>query len=118
MSTKQGVSMKRFPFALAICIAALTASHSAQAETIFLKCGTTIFTVDLAKSTVNNAPANITPLEIDVHTVDQYADMHVRIDRTAGILRLSGVYLRADGNIPIPPHTENCAITRTPKTKF
>jgi len=69
--------MKRFPLALAICIAALTASHSAQAEIIFLKCGSmNIITVDLTKHTVNNKPASITPVAIDWHQVNKYGDSH------------------------------------------
>lgn len=112
--------MKRFPFALAICFAALTASHSAQAETIFLKCGPMdMITVDLTNHTVNNLPANITPVAIDWHNGNAYSDVNFHIDRTAGTLRTSGIYHTQNGDIPIPRDADTpCTVGRAPARKF
>jgi hypothetical protein len=78
-----------------------------------------VLAVDLTKHTVNNAPANITPVAIDWHNINQYADVHLHIDRTAGTLRTSGTYFRADGNIPIPQiPIESCTVGKAPPTKF
>src|ERR1700682_593573 len=105
--------MRNILFGLAVFLLATTliASRPARAETIFLKCGSMdVFAVDLTKHTVDNAPANITPVAIDWHNVNQYADVHFHIDRTAGTIRRSGTYFRPDGNIPIPPSIDSCTV--------
>jgi hypothetical protein len=91
-----------------------------RAETIFLKCGDMdTLSVDLAAHTVNNTPASITPIEIDWHNINQYADVHLHIDRTSGSYSMSGTYFRPEGNIPIPYSAPvSCTSVTAPATKF
>jgi hypothetical protein len=104
--------------ALCVLATALTASWSARAETIFLKCGNMdTITVDLTKNTVNNQPANITPIAIDWDYVNKYGDVHYHIDRTAGTLRYSGTYYTQNGDTAIPQSTDPCTFG-SPPTKF
>jgi hypothetical protein len=110
--SKKGFCMKNVPFVLAICIAALTASSSARAETIFLKCEpfTSVFTVDLTNKTVDNDPASITPTSIDWENRGGAFVVHHHIDRTAGTLTSEHHGQR------FAPHA--CKTVKKPATKF
>jgi len=94
-----------------LLVPALTvASGSARAETIFLKCGVmNPFTVDLTNHTVNNEPANITPLSIDWETHGDFV-VHLHIDRTAGTLTIR----HSGRTFPADP----CTVVSQPATKF
>ena len=97
----------------------LASSQMAIAETIFLKCDQMdMFTVDLTKHTVNNGPANITPIAIDWDNINKFADVHLHIDRATGVLTTSCVYYRDDGDVPIPESTTDCTKDAAPDTKF
>ena len=99
--------------AISFCVlaTALTASWPAQADTIFLKCGTfNIFTVDLTNKTVQNIPASITPLSIDWQNTGGEFVVHFHIDRAAGTLTVE------HHGQNFPPDT--CAIVSQPPTKF
>ena len=97
----------------------LAVSLPAQAETIFLKCGDGTLSIDMTNHTVDGKPANITPLQIDWHNVNQYGDVHVVIDRTAGTMTTSGTYFRPEGNVPIPCIAPvSCSVVDQPATKF
>jgi len=113
--------MSRYIKSAVFCVLAttLTASWQARAETIFLKCSSLdVLAVDLTNRTVNNYAASITPVAIDWHQTNENADVIIHIDRTAGTLSVSGTYFTANGNIPIPPSIESCALIRAPATKF
>lgn len=104
-----------------LALALLVASpRIAQAETIFLKCGPmNILAVDLTNQTVDNKPANITPIAIDWINANQYGEVHLHIDRAAGTLTMSGTYFRSNGNIPIPHVApDTCTAVSAPSTKF
>lgn len=102
--------MKSVPFVLAICIATLTASNSARAETIFLKCGTfNVITIDLTNKTVDNIPASITPTSIDWETHGAFV-VHIHIDRIAGTETFEH-----HGQTFAP---EPCKTVKKPATKF
>ena len=98
----------------------LAAASPARAETIFLKCGQmNLLAVDLTNHTVDGKPADITPIAIDWHNANQYGDVHLHIDRTAGTLTMSGTYFRPEGNIPIPQGVpDTCTAESAPATKF
>jgi hypothetical protein len=82
---------------------------SARAETIYLKCGQyNPFAVDLTKQTVNAFPARITPIAIDWDQSNQYGTQHLHIDRSTGILTMSGHI----------SDTESCNKIDQPTTKF
>jgi hypothetical protein len=100
---------------------ALAASTAANAQTIFLKCGAMdVITVDLAKSTVNNKPANITPVAIDWENEnDSLGIVHIHIDRSSGTLSTTGTYHLPSGDTPIPRTTDDaCTVSNQPSTKF
>jgi hypothetical protein len=105
---------------------ALSVSTTAQAETIFLKCGTmNILSVDLTNHTVNNKPANITPAAIDWRIKQQViggnepSESYWHIDRVVGTFTLSQTVFMPDGRtLSIPPTTGTCATTSKPATKF
>lgn len=59
-------------------------SQVAQAETIFLKCGSYTYTVDLTNRTVDGEPAFITPLFIDYTNNKGDFPVKVHVDRTTG----------------------------------
>ena len=105
--------------------AALIGATAAQAETIFLKCGSfDLLSVDLTNHTVNNRPASITPAAIDWHikqqvSSDETADNHWHIDRVAGTFMLSHVVFRPNGNnLNLPSETGTCTVTSKPVKKF
>ena len=95
-------------------LAALTISPPAHAETIFLKCGEySTWTVDLTGSTVDNIPANITPLAIDWETGPAQGGafvVHFHIDRVAGT---QTVEHHGQTFPPVP-----CTAVSAPPTKF
>jgi hypothetical protein len=81
----------------------------ARAETIFLKCGSfNPFAVDLTNQTVNAFPATITPIGIDWDQNNQYGNQHYHVDRSTGILTMSG-HVRG---------TDTCSKISAPSTKF
>jgi hypothetical protein len=105
--------------------AALSISTAAQAETIFLKCGSfDLLSVNLTNHTVNNRPASITPAAIDWHIKKQISsnesgDTHWHIDRVAGTFTLSNVVFRPNGNnLNLPTTTGTCTAVSKPATKF
>lgn len=96
---------------LLLSFALLTAAcPAAQAEAIFLKCGSFFnpFAVDVTKQTVNAFPARITPIAIDWDQSNQYGSQHFHIDRSTGVMTMSG-HLTG---------TEACTKINAPKTKF
>lgn len=106
---------------LASCllVTALASSTLARAETIFIRCEyIDKLSINLSKNTVNNTPADITPIAIDWEIANQYGDFHFHIDRTLGTLTTSGTYYRPDGNVPIPRSTVSCTPVDKPATKF
>ena len=102
-----------------LLVTALASPMSARAETIFIKCEyIDILSVNLTNNTVNNTPADITPIAIDWEIINQHGDFHFHIDRTLGTLTTSGTYYRSDGNLPMPQSTVSCAAVDKPTTKF
>ena len=99
-------------------LAMLAASpQAAWAETIFLKCGSwDVAAIDLTNRTVNNIPADITPVSIDWDKVSKGGGVHVHIDRVKGTMTVSGTYKA--GNTPITPMTDTCTVVSQPQTKF
>jgi hypothetical protein len=115
------MSVLKFNIRVALVALAMLGASSqvALAETIFLKCGESTFSVDLKKGTVDNTPANITPLAIDWANVNQYGDIHIHIDRAAGTLTESGTYHTQSGDIPMPPPAPvTCTKSSATSTKF
>lgn len=106
--------------AMFVALAMLVAGPQvARAETIFLKCGQmNMITVDLTNKTVNNIPANITPVAVDWNNRNQYGESHFHIDRTTGEMTTSGTYFTANGNIPMPQGTDTCTIVVSPQKQF
>jgi hypothetical protein len=96
----------------------VASAAAARAETIFLKCGPmNVITVDLTNQTVNNKPANITPVAIDWQSANQYGESRFHIDRTTGILTTSGTYFTSNGNIPMPQGNDPCTVV-SPSKQF
>lgn len=108
--------MKNVAFVLAICIAALTASSSARAETIYIKCVSgDLYTVDLTNKTVDNHPANITPLSINWDRHNGALVAHHHIDRTAGTLTVA---YENNGQGQGASRPSACKTVKKPATKF
>jgi hypothetical protein len=96
-------------------------SQVARAETIFLKCGSSNYVVDLTNSTVDGKPATITPLSIDwVHDASGSgitAEIRFHIDRTTGALTGAVTY-HVRGGDQFGQIKESCVIGAPPATKF
>ena len=105
---------------LALAIAPLCAT-AAQAETIYLKCGEgsdiTTIVVDLDKHTVNDRPAEITPISIDWHNINDIADVHMHIDRTTGSLGMTAIFPQQNNRRYTAPDKQ-CSAVSAPATKF
>jgi hypothetical protein len=115
-----------------VALAMLAASsQTARAETIFLTCSVPepnkTFTVDLAKNTVNNLPANINQTAIDWQEKLTTADAQTvgvqnnHTDRTAGTLTQQKIILNDTGTGPngvFPPRTVPCTKSSVPATQF
>ena len=107
-------------------LAVLWSPTSAQAETIYLKCGSYDFTVDLTSNTVNNLPATINTTAIDWvkgpydagsgYTAKEY----YHIDRTTGTVTRRNETVSPSGQPGPAPlgTTESCAAGSAPPTKF
>jgi hypothetical protein len=122
-------------FAAAFWIAVLPGFALAQANssgggTVFLQCGGQLnFTIDYARNTVNNIPANVNATAIDWTEktaatgapVTVVQDFH--LDRTTGVLNLTDTVLKSDGSL-FPGDNNpnrssyNCAVASAPATKF
>ena len=119
--------------ASSVLAAALTASWSAAANTIYLKCPRApygdVLTVDLTNNTVDGHSATINATAISWRhnercatctpsnpgTVIQIYDL----DRTTGTLKVYDEFSYADGRREkTGPFTYTCTVTRAPVTKF
>lgn len=104
-------------FALAL---ASLCSTAAQAETIYLKCGTKFsFDVDLTNKTVNNNPAIITSTTIVWDANNSLGSMHWVIDRATGALTETATLHQPSGDISMPTFADGiCTKEGAPETKF
>jgi hypothetical protein len=115
--------MRNVLLALAIWLVALTASQPTFAQTIYLKCSANnipddIYTIDLAKQTVNNLPASITATSIDWHNENQTGDNHIVIDRTTGNRIFDVLYHTRQGDKRFRDDAGICTSVSAPQTKF
>jgi hypothetical protein len=110
-----------------VALALLAASaQAARAKEIYLKCGQTIYTIDLANKTVNNHPATINATAIDWEATNsatmpkgpETAVAHNHIDRTTGTHTLYITVQFPGGSNSGAPVTETCTKTSAPATKF
>jgi hypothetical protein len=111
---------------IALTIALTGASAEARAETIFLKCGSFDFTVDLTHSTVNNLPAMINATAIDWvkgpydagsgYTAKEF----YHIDRAAGTVTRRNETVSPSGEPGPAPlgSTDSCTAGSAPATIF
>ena len=111
---------------IAIAAIAVFWSPAARADTIYLKCGSYDFTVDLKNNTVNNLPATINTTAIDWvkgpydagsgYTGKEY----YHIDRTIGTVTRRNETISPSGQPGPAPlgTTESCAAGSAPATKF
>ena len=109
------MSFSKIPGSVAVILAALVvmavSPQLARADTLFLKCGTfSPLTIDLTRNTVNNIPANITPISIDWTNSQGEFPVNLHIDRVAGTLTFEhhGTHFGP----------ETCAAVSQPPTKF
>jgi hypothetical protein len=99
-------------------------SPAARAESIFLQCGSGMFTVDLTNNTVDNKPATINATSIDwtwTAPTDYGSQSvgHFHIDRIAGTLTYQWSTHFANGRTgDLPSQTSPCTVGSPPPTKF
>lgn len=121
----RGIKIKVIIF-VGVLAPILVASRPASAETIFLRCADTTFTVNLDNSTVNNRPATINATSIDWEVIPGSSDvtltavMYNHTDRIAGTYSSSITYhssrngavnSASSGTVP-------CTVSSAPPTKF
>lgn len=109
----------------ALCLFTITliTSTAAQADLLYLQCGTTLLVIDLTGKTASGAypgappaPAIITPVSIDFTAPGEAAHNDYQIDRSAGTLTVTTV--QESNGFRFVSQRATCTQVAAPQTKF